>query len=558
MRGDTATIAVLGGGVGGLTAAHELAERGLSVTVYEAADRLGGKAKSHAYRPTPDVALPAEHGFRYVPGFYRHLRDTLARIPREDGTTVADHLLGTEETLVASVTDSESLKRTQTPTTVDEWMAAIRPSVGDDQLDLREINYFQRRLLTFLTSGRLRRRDELDQVTLWEFLDADNQSRAYRTYLAEVTQALVAMDPRRASARSICRIHVQLVLDQVHPERSTEAIFDGPTSDVWIEPWVEHLRSHGVQFRTGAPVTAIETDGKRVTGAVIDGTSEPVTADYYVAAVPVEVMAELVSPELVRAAPTLAGIGRLETAWMNGLQFYLTEDVPLSYGHQAYVDAPWGLTSISQSQFWADGPFALADYSDDVEGVLSVNVADWETPGVLYGKPAIECTPEEIKTEVWTQMAEHLNREEERLTEDLIYDWALDPAITYDSDEDRLTNRAPLLINTVGSFRHRPPADTHAPNLVLAADYVRTETDLATMESANEAGRRAARAILDDVGAHDLPRVWSLAEPRVFEPIKRFDDAAFRMGLPHPGELEREVRGGLVGQVDHIAGRLLR
>lgn len=82
MQGQPATVAVLGGGVGGLTAAHELAERGLSVTVFEAADSLGGKSKSHAYKPTPGVSLPAEHGFRYVPGFYRHLRDTLKRIPR--------------------------------------------------------------------------------------------------------------------------------------------------------------------------------------------------------------------------------------------------------------------------------------------------------------------------------------------------------------------------------------------------------------------------------------------------------------------------------------------
>ena len=546
-----ATVAIIGGGIGGLTAAQELAERGLAVTVYEADDRLGGKAKSHAYRPQADVALPAEHGFRYVPGFYRHLRHTLARIPRADGTTVADHLIETEETLVASVTDSASLKRTQTPASVEEWLAAIRPSVGDDQLSVREINYFQRRLLTFLTSGRLRRRGDFDDVTLWAFLDADTRSRSYRTYLAEVTQALVAMDPRRASARSICRIHVQLVLDQVDPARSTEAVLDGPTSHVWIEPWVGYLRRRGVTFHTGAPATAIETDGSRVTGVRIDGWDGPVTADYYVVAVPVEVMDELVTPGLVRAAPSLAGVGELETAWMNGVQFYLTEDLPLSYGHQAYVDAPWALTSISQGQFWADGPYDLDDCGADVAGVLSVNVADWETPGVVYGKPAAECTPEEIKTEVWTQITEHLEID---LEDDLIADWALDPAISYDRDRDRLTNRAPLLINTVGSFGHRPSADTEAPNLTLAADYVRTDTDLATMESANEAGRRAARAILRAEGEPSLPSVWSLAEPRVFEPFRRLDDAAYRAGAPHPGELEREFRGGVAATV----GRLFR
>src|SRR4051812_50119682 len=76
-------VAVLGGGVAGLTAAHELAESGFEVTVYEARDRLGGKARS---LPVPGSgaggrgALPAEPGFRFFPGFYKPGPDTMPRI----------------------------------------------------------------------------------------------------------------------------------------------------------------------------------------------------------------------------------------------------------------------------------------------------------------------------------------------------------------------------------------------------------------------------------------------------------------------------------------------
>ncbi|PRC62557.1 polyprenyl synthetase, partial [Mycobacterium sp. ITM-2017-0098] len=69
------TVAVLGGGVGGLSAAHELTDRGFDVTVYEARGVFGGKARS---MPVPGSGtgglqdLPAEHGFRFFPGFYRH------------------------------------------------------------------------------------------------------------------------------------------------------------------------------------------------------------------------------------------------------------------------------------------------------------------------------------------------------------------------------------------------------------------------------------------------------------------------------------------------------
>ena len=42
------TVAVVGAGIAGLTAAHELAVRGFDVTVYEAGDvqAVGGKARS--------------------------------------------------------------------------------------------------------------------------------------------------------------------------------------------------------------------------------------------------------------------------------------------------------------------------------------------------------------------------------------------------------------------------------------------------------------------------------------------------------------------------------
>lgn len=39
-------VIILGGGVGGMSAAHELAERGFEVTVYETRPIAGGKARS--------------------------------------------------------------------------------------------------------------------------------------------------------------------------------------------------------------------------------------------------------------------------------------------------------------------------------------------------------------------------------------------------------------------------------------------------------------------------------------------------------------------------------
>src|SRR5438067_10518326 len=77
-------VAILGGGVAGLSAAHELADRGFDVVVYDRHSLFGGKARCI---PVPGTAaggraeLPGEHGFRFFPDFYKNLGDTLRRIP---------------------------------------------------------------------------------------------------------------------------------------------------------------------------------------------------------------------------------------------------------------------------------------------------------------------------------------------------------------------------------------------------------------------------------------------------------------------------------------------
>ena len=84
--GSGKRVAVLGGGMAGLAAAHELIERGFKVDVYER-KALGGKARSIPVKGTAAGGrkpLPGEHGFRFFPGFYHHVPDSMRRI--ESGT----------------------------------------------------------------------------------------------------------------------------------------------------------------------------------------------------------------------------------------------------------------------------------------------------------------------------------------------------------------------------------------------------------------------------------------------------------------------------------------
>ena len=97
-----------------------------------------------------------------------------------------------------------------------------------------------------------------------------------------------------------------------------------------------------------------------------------------------------------------------------------------------------------------------------------------------------------------------------------------------------VVNLEPLLINTAGSWSDRPNATTRIDNLMLAADYVRTNTDLATMEGANEAARRAVNGVLAASGRASPPcGVLPLEEPGALAWLREDDARRFARGQHH-------------------------
>src|SRR2546423_4947739 len=78
------SVVILGAGVAGMTAAHELLERGYRVTIIEQDAFPGGKAATQypwKFINNEWVRVPAEHGFRLFPSFYKHVIDSMQRIP---------------------------------------------------------------------------------------------------------------------------------------------------------------------------------------------------------------------------------------------------------------------------------------------------------------------------------------------------------------------------------------------------------------------------------------------------------------------------------------------
>ncbi|OCF90923.1 hydroxysqualene dehydroxylase [Nocardia brasiliensis] len=539
-------VAVLGGGVAGLTAAHELIERGFEVTIFERR-AWGGKARSVPVPGTgsggrPD--LPGEHGFRFFPGFYQHVPDTMRRIPFGDNPNgVWNNLVAVPEARFARRGGDDFRVplgfRARGPFSPDAFRETLGAALSTAlKMPPAEGMYFADRLLVFNSSCDARRDGQWDNTSWHDYVGNHARSHEFRALLSRtLTSIMVAAKENVASVRTIGNMGEQFLGNplEIGNDGGMDRVLNGPTNAVWIEPWLDRLRTLGVTFVLGAEVRELALRDRRISAArIVDehGTHRSVEADYFVVALPAERARMLWSPELLEVRPELGAMDRLVTDWMNGIQFYLRRPADISRGHAAYIDAPWALTSINQNQLWTR---KFSEFGDGtVQDCLSVDISDWNTPGLLYGKPAKECTHEEIAREVWAQLAAHLDDRGDVLREADLHSWFLDPGITWQADKGRNANADPLLINTAGSWAHRPAPHGALENLFLAGDYVRTNVDLATMEGANESARAAVNALLDVAGSNaERCRMYTLYRAPELEPLRRIDADRYAAGQPN-------------------------
>jgi len=603
-------VIILGGGVAGMSAAHELIERGFDVQVFEKKVRLpGGKARSvdvpdedagEDYKP-----LPGEHGFRFFPGFYKHVIDTMARIPFPGNKNgVVDNLIEAPYVMLARTAENPIVLLDHFPKSFDDFTFLLHSLKQQTGLSPEDELFFATRVWQLITSCRARREDDYERTGWWQFTDGANRSKAYQDLLAQgLTRTLVAARAATASTKTGGDIFLQLIFNMANPKVATDRILNGPTNVQWLFPWHEYLVSKGVDYQFLSDVRKIECKGGKITGVWVSRVNPatdkfpelipPVkyTADYYICAVPVEVAAPLLIGDILQpgetvqdflnnviknadlsdpavsilditnaaiqkaaimsADPTLTGIIELsnDVSWMTGVQYYLTEVVDLNKGHIIFSDSPWAITAISQSQFWKNFPMDV--YADGkIKTVLSCDVSDWDEPGIIHGKPAKKCTAKEIKEEVWAQMKRALVIDgKAMLADDMIHTSFIDRDIVFGENVALLEgdyfskNTEPLLVNKVDTWRLRPESYCSIPNLFFAADYVRTHTDLATMEGANEAARRAVNNIIEASGAGaPLCEIWDLQEPWAFAYYRYHDYRRYMKGLRWNEQFPRWVK----------------
>jgi hypothetical protein len=299
-KNSRGTVAVFGGGVGGLTAAHELAERGFGVTVYER-KALGGKARSI---PVPGTAKrtagPAGRTrFPHLPGFYQNIPETMSRIPFPGNTYgVRDNLVSANDELGASngktfeLPTAGSIEGNLTPEALPKYVTLFANVVG--AVPPHEVALFSSKIVTLLTSGPRRRLGQWENLSYAKFMGSATMSASYRGIMVDLlTFTMMAAKPDKANIRTMGLMAEAWLYNSLGlgGYGSPDQLLSAPTNEAWIDPWVSHLGNLGVRFPTGDTISNLSYDSGRITGArAVDptGAASLIEADWHALAVPVE------------------------------------------------------------------------------------------------------------------------------------------------------------------------------------------------------------------------------------------------------------------------------
>ncbi len=256
--------------------------------------------------------VPGEHGFRYFPGFYRHLFDTMRRTPiLQPGVdrfgpavrTVFDNLVSTEATWLAVSTDKDGDDKEAAPAPKaapsgrDEGEDEPREDDDDDAPEpiaasgdgkatrqrlvsfprrpprsiqqtlkllesfVRELGYsaqdvsrISTKLFQYMTSSTERRAAEFEDLTWWDFIEGERFTKTCRRHMELGPEVLGAMTASESETRTQGNCVTQLLIDQLAGRTITDATLNGPTSVAWFDPWRDYLIYRGVKFLRGSLV----------------------------------------------------------------------------------------------------------------------------------------------------------------------------------------------------------------------------------------------------------------------------------------------------------------
>ena len=456
-------IIIIGGGIGGLSAALDLSDSGFNVEIYERNSVCGGQARSiHTKRCSNVYAWRV-----WTDGYYNFLNmakrinvlDNLVKLPKYGARTMS--------------LDIANFKSKW------EYLKLLIKLAG----------------MNIMSDKRLRKND----ITFYDYINPGEQATI--DFIDEFVGPIIGMEARKATLFTIARGYHMTYTANGLLKYTQIYVANQPYDDAIFAPWVKVLREKGVIIHTQTPVESIEYDGVRVKSITVGG--KPVEADDFILSLDQTAVAKLFTPSPLSEIPLFSdvcNIHKIGNELYFGFMLYFSEKFANASDSFTTYKQPWKPVIQNYSTVWTEKARKKCD-SVELLQVSCLNLV-----AGYNGKTLQECSVDEAFAETMLQLRLSDTMNEIRTVSgkniwEVMDGYEIWPYWATDSDGHiyNTLDEYKLSINS-GVYELMPTTKTPVPNLYFGSVMARTDVPMVSMEVACTAGRNAAGAIAEKYG----------------------------------------------------------
>ncbi len=512
------TVIIFGGGISGLTVAHELAERGFGVKLFEKDPILGGMARSR----TESSQIPSEHSWRGYAPFYLNFFDIAKRIPIGHNKTVYDNL----SKLIDFYFLKDKLSDPKMDFSVRDKTIVAYHSLKYLSANKRKKDYYKTKATPIIKqlispSGY----DYLINYAVGPGFGMDKDNVSYAHFFKIITLSQTAQ-PKYKHTHNYNGIYEHEASGKWH-----EMI--KPTNEAWFDPWKEYLEKIGVQIYLNSELIKINFAGDKIISCVIrsDHRTEIIQADNYVICInPFEAEKVFQNSRMDYLFDQHQALNKYSLNNQISFRLGIGKKIKFPIKEIAFVmlDSEFNITWYPQEQYWPD-----VKLDSSIKSLWSGTCIITYANGKIYGKPAINLNRAELMNEIIYQILRSDSfqkvifeqngfylKASDIVYHEIWYEWKFANGILKQDNKK--------WVNNIYNQAYRPKQKTSFMNLYIGGAHTRTTLDVWSMESAVESGKIIANYITNG----DVV-VYKHTDPSYFRVVKYLDDTLYDLCLPN-------------------------
>jgi len=498
---ESKSVAIFGGGIAGLTAAHEFAKLGYQVKVFEANADAGGFFRSA--RRKEDQGMPSEYSWHGMGPWYNNFFELIKEIPFDEHSSLYDNILSRPVVF------------------------GLAPNSGSAHFgDSHSSNVDVENLFSMTTKEKwlwcwLMGKAWCSNTRSSQKYSNINAKEAWRPYLAASTLSTwsstfgpwVGSDWCHVSFHHVAHFfRKQLVTKYSYHQADSEGgpwehkarmgwlLLNGPSSEVWFDKWVDDLKKKQVEFHWQTPLHRLCFENNSITAAEL-ANGETVQADIYVLALNPFSAADVLdrNPQLQNKPQLNLFKPLVQQGPHTQVSFRIGFKEPMSWPRKRCAlvisDSAFNLTLFAQEQAWGES----SSLGDDIQSLWTVTACVSKVPGPVHGLCLEQCTEEQFLDEVLFQLKQShaldelvkkANGGKSWLDFSIVnitvwHEWAFSP--------EGITSAQPKWVNSTHTQQYLPQQKTTISNLVLAGAHTQTTADVWSIEAAVESGKLAVK-----------------------------------------------------------------